>query len=131
MSSYSIAWQSFYNKLSRAKKNLSKLQRGMQILAQSNCHLLKENTAWVKSYHNLAGCHHELRTSYDLLLEASKEKDKALKYSEQKNFHLIQENSHLIQEKAALRDKIFELHSLVTPFFCDGISAEDYLNRRE
>ncbi len=149
MYKHNVTWVSLYGKLSHAKKNLSRLERGIQILAQSNCHLLKENTAWAKSYYRLAECHHKLLTSHDILLEGGKSKDKALKCLEEIISHLkdryvalentkrtleseitalTEEKYRLGQEIDALNDTILELKSLVTPFSSDGTSAEDYLN---
>ncbi|WP_333263646.1 hypothetical protein [Microcoleus sp. S13_C5] len=124
-----------YNKLSHAKKNLSALEREIQILAQFNFCLFKKNAALVKSYNTL--------------LEATTAKDQALKYCEEKISSLKDRYDALDTEKCTLEyevttlteekcmlgreidrltDTIFELRSLATPFSCDGTSAEDYLN---
>ena len=75
MPNYSVRWVSLYNELSHAKKSLSALKRKADILVQSNCRLVKDNTAWAKSYNNLAACHSELLTLYNSLLERSQAED--------------------------------------------------------
>ncbi len=89
MPNYSVRWVSLYNELSHAKKSLSAQKRNADILVQSNCRLVKDNTAWeqsncrlvkdntawVKSYNNLAACHSELLTFYNSLLERSQAED--------------------------------------------------------
>jgi chromosome segregation ATPase len=131
MSKHSLTWASLHNKLSHAKKSLSVLKKEIEILTQSNFHLLKKNTAWAKSYNTL--------------LEATTVKDQALKRSEEKisywkNRYAALESkkcilecdvSTLTQEIDALRDTVSELRSLTTPFSSEGISAEDYLGSRE
>ena len=79
MSKSNTQWVSLYNKLSQTNKNLNKnlsaLKREVEILAQCNSRLLKDNIAWAKSYSNLAANHSELLSSYNRLLERSKLKD--------------------------------------------------------
>jgi chromosome segregation ATPase len=134
MYQHNVTWVSLYNKLS-VKKNLSRLERGIQILT--------------RSYYHLADRHQKLLASHDLLLESGKSKDKALKCLEEKIFHLTdryvalentkctlesemtavtEEKDRLCQEIDALNDTILELKSLVTPFSSDGTSVEDYPN---
>jgi chromosome segregation ATPase len=126
-----------YNQFSHVKKNLSRLERGIQILT--------------RSYYHLADCHRKLLASHEVLLEESKSKDKALKCLEEKISHLMdryvalentkctlesemtavtEEKYRLCQEIDDLNDTILELKSLVTPFSSDGTSAEDYPSPR-
>lgn len=110
MSNHNPTWGSLHNKLCHAKKNFSAIEREINILAQS--------------YHHLAGSHRKLQASYNRVLAGSKAKDKALESRAEENYMLRQEND-------ALKDSLLELNSLVTPFSCDGTSAEDYLTSRE
>lgn len=79
MSKSNTQWVSLYNKLSQTNKNLNKtvfvLEREVEVLAQSNTRLAKDNIAWVKSYNNLLANHSEQLALYNSLLERSKLKD--------------------------------------------------------
>lgn len=75
MSKSNTQWVSLYNKLSQTNKNLSALKREVEILAQSNTRLAKDNIAWAKSYNNLLANHSEQLALYNSLLERSKLND--------------------------------------------------------
>lgn len=129
------SWVPLCNEFFCVKKILSRAERRIRILAQSNTHLLKKNKAWVEAH--------------KILLEKFEAKDKALQYCEEqlsllKNSYAILKNQNsilegkittLVEEKYILNQKIddltdtnLELRSLTTPFSCEGASAEDYLD---
>jgi chromosome segregation ATPase len=129
------SWVPLGKEFSCVNKNLSRAERRIKILAQSNTKLLKKDKAWAETH--------------KILLEKFDAKDKELQsckaqLSLLKNSYAILRNQNsilegkitiLVEDKYILNQKIddltdtnLELRSLTTPFSCDGASAEDYLN---